>query len=148
MSLVERVSPLGAYFVNGRQHLAQNRPTLFLACLGILRRYTDLSWPTIASMLRNNFPELLPGHLDALLPQQLRSLWDHVEAVRPEWLRGMQRGQGDDTAASVLSLLGREAFCCSCLYPAGWRNWQPGEVDLFPYLNELIDARSRFEAGI
>lgn len=148
MSLVERVSPLGAYFVDGRQHLAQDRPTLFLGCLSILRRYTDYAWPEIASTLRNNFPELLSGQCDASLPQHLRSLWDHVEAARPEWLGGMQRGQGEDTADSILSLLERKAFSCSCLYPAGWSNWQRGEVDLFPYLNELIDARSRFEAGV
>lgn len=148
MSLIERVSPSGAYFVNGHQHLAQDRPTVFLACLSILRRYTDFAWPMIGSTLRNNFPELLSGQSDASLPQHLGSLWDHLKTARPEWLRGMQRGQGDDTAGPILRMLERKDFCCSCLYPAGWSNWQRSEVDLFPYLNELIDARSRFEAGI
>lgn len=146
MSLVQSVSPCGALFVDDRQHLARNRPTLLLACLGMLCRYTDLPWLTIGSALRVNFPELLAGYGDASLLVHLRSLWDEVRAVRPEWLNGMQRGQGEDTAISVLNLLRHKAFCCSCLFPAGWRNWQEGEVDVFWYLNQLVNAQSRAEA--
>lgn len=148
MSLIERVSPLGAFFVGGRQHLAQDRPTIFLACLGTLRRYTNFGWPAIASTLRDNFPELLSGQCDALLPHHLRRLWNHVKAARPEWLRGMQMGQGEDIATSILCLLEDKAFSCSCLYPPGWTNWERSEVDLFPYLNQLVNARSEAEALI
>ena len=141
MPIVERVSPLGALFINNRQSLAMNRPTLLLACLCVLCTYTDLPWVIRVQYLRTNFPELLNVYDYTTLLANLRVLWDAVQAVRPEWLQGMQRGQGEDIAGPVLNLLHNKAFCCSCLYPPGWANWQESEVDVFRYLKGLMEAR-------
>ena len=148
MPLVERVSPLGALFINNRQSLALDRPTLLLACLCVLCTYTDLPWSSRVHHLRINFPELLHVYDYTTLLVNLGVVWDAVRAVRPEWLQGMRRGQGEDIAESVLSLLYNKVFCCSCLYPPGWVNWQESEVDVFPYLKGLIEARLTAEAEV
>ena len=146
MSLIQRISPLGGLFIDGRQSLELNRPTLFLACLCVLRTYTSHSWNTIGYSLRENFPELLPQDVIPIAVN-LEDIWREVRSVRPEWLDGMQRGHDASTAASILSLLHNKAFCCSCLFPACWQNWEQPEVDdVFRYLKALINAGSGAEA--
>ena len=148
MPIVERVSPLGALFINNRQSLALDRPTLLLACLCVLCTYTDFPWLVRVHYLRVNFPELLNVYDHATLLGNLSLTWEAVRTVRPEWLQGMRRGQGEDIAVSVLSLLHNKVFCCSCLYPPGWVDWQRGEVDIFRYLQGLIEARLTAEAEV
>lgn len=152
MSLIQRVSPLGAPFIANRQLLTLDRPTLLLACLCVLSTYSSHSWPCISTILLANFPELLIHHSNPFGPDlatNLRHIWHETRRLRPEWLDGMRRGEGLENAGQVLGLLERRAFSCSCLYPEGWRDWQQGEVDVFWYLRALlyVGARARTERG-
>lgn len=69
--------------------------------------------------------------------------------MRPEWLRGMRRGEGEDVVRGVVGLVLGRVFCCRCLFPEGWVDWQGGEVvDVFRYLRGLVEARGVVERGL
>ena len=131
MSLVQRTTPFD-------QGILPNRPTILLACLCFLRLYTRWTFDEIGEVLLNNFPELLSSHDNEALVQLLRRLWAYTRVLRPTWLDGMHEFMQQNMAWSLLDILQRQLFRCSCTFPAGWRDRQTGEVDIGPYLCRLL----------
>lgn len=140
MPLIEHVSQIVS-FENGRQIIPMNRPTLLLACLCFIRLYTTWTFHEIGLILQLNFPEMLgPFDRDAV-KDYVWWLWEYTQTTRPDWLQGMHELSSGEIAWPVLFMLQRQDFRCSCMFPDGWRDGQEAEVDLWRYLQAMMNLR-------
>lgn len=140
MSFVQPVT-FESLVVNGRHYMPRNRPTILLACLCFLRLYTTWSFDEIGIVLHDNFPELLGSYDSEARAQLVRRLWDYTLNHRPYWFQGMHESLREDEVWELLRTLQRQLFRCSCMFPAGWRDGQPGEVDVWLYLRDLMSLQ-------
>ena len=140
MSLVQPVSWI-ATIENGILTLPLNRPTLLLACLCLTRLYMLWNFHDIGLVLKANFPDLLNCYDEYSLHTHMQWLWEQTQATRPDWLRNMDQLASGEIAWPIFSMLQRQEFRCSCMFPAGWRDGQEGEVDLLQYLQGLMNVR-------
>lgn len=140
MSLIENVSRIFT-FENGRQTLPLNRPTLLLACLCFVRLYTLWNFHEIGLVLQLNFPDLLAPYDRESLREYMWWLWEYTQMTRPDWLGGMHQLSSGEIAWPILFMLQRQEFRCSCMFPDGWRDGQEAEVNLWRYLQGLMNLR-------